>query len=139
MGSLTIVLLAILATYLSFLPYSEAQCPVLTGISPPSGRSVSSFNYYITGSNLDQVVNVTSTPASPLNVSMINSTSIRFNFLSSATGSITITLTPVQSGCNQVSDSIFLVLSGKCTLLLLYCHALALLCILTRFLSLQLL
>ena len=114
MGSLITMLLAILAILSSSLPYTTAQCPVLTGISPPSGRSVSSFDYYISGTNLDLVANVTSTPASSLNVTMINSTSIRFNFLSSTTvGSVTITLNPTQSGCNAVSDSIFLVLSGE--------------------------
>ena len=111
MGSLTTMLLAILAIYASSLPYTEAQCPVLTGISPPSGGPM--FDYYISGSNLDQVANVTSSSVSSLNVTMINSTSIRFNFLGSASGSITITLAPVQSGCNQVSDTIFLVLSGE--------------------------
>ena len=91
-----------------------AQCPALTSISPPSGLRDPSFTYVITGTDLDQVANVTSSMLT-LTYTIVDSTSIRFNFVttSSNTNNIVITLVPTQSNCNQTSDTIFVLLPGK--------------------------
>ena len=92
-----------------------AQCPALTSISPPSGLRDPSFTYVITGTALDQVANVTSS-ALTLSYTIVDSTSIRFNFVTTAstnTGNIVITLVPTQSNCNQTSDNIHVLLLGK--------------------------
>ena len=93
---------------------AAAQCPALTSISPPSGLRDPSFTYMIAGTALDQVANVTSS-ALTLSYTIVDSTSIRFNFLATAssdTGKIEITLVPTQSNCNQTSDTIFVLLLG---------------------------
>ena len=92
-----------------------AQCPALTSISPPSGLRDPSFTYVITGTALDQVANVTSS-ALTLSYTIVDSTSIRFNFVTTAssdTGNIVITLNPTPSNCNQTSNTIFVLLLGK--------------------------
>ena len=97
------------------------QCPTLTSISPPSGLRDPSFTYVISGTALDQVANVMSS-ALAISYTIVDSTSIRFNFVTTTspdTGNIVITLVPTASNCNQTSDTIFVLLLGKESLLII--------------------
>lgn len=78
------------------------QCPAVSSISPPSGYT--GTQYVITGSNLDNVASLTPSPPDA-NYNIVNSTHIDLDI--QATGTVTITLIPTDTGaCEEISDTV---------------------------------